>query len=914
MSARVTLPLRTITFSSMTPDTPESPMSQVLDDFALQVHASRESLLLAVEVAEVGTWDLDLRTQVLIWPARTRAMFGFSPDAPCSMEDFYACLHPDDLAATAKAFASAVDPAQRATYDVEYRAIGKEDGVVRWVAARGRGVFDEQGRCIRALGTAIDISAHRAAAERQAFLLRFVDALRLMSEPRDMLFESVRRLRQQLAASRVGYAEIRETEQYVLLEIDDVFGVPSLAGQYPLRSFGDGNVALLEQGLTAVFEDASQAAGNLGAHLETMRIHGQIAVPFLKDGRLRAVLYVHDASPRNWHADEIRLVEEVASRTWEAVERARAEQALREESRALETLNHTGALLAGDLGLDTVVQRVVDACRELTGAQFGAFFYTVPDSDGGTYQLYALSGVDRSAFANFPMPRATALFGPTFRGEAIVRSADVSRDPRYGQNKPHAGMPAGHLPVRSYLSVPVVTRADEVIGTLFLGHSLPDVFTARAERIATGMASQAAIAIDNARLFQAAQRAQATLQQRVAERGAELERAHEQLRQAQKMEAVGQLTGGIAHDFNNLLQGITGSLEIVRRRIAAGRHDDLPRFIDCAIQSARRAAALTHRLLAFSRRQPLAPRAVLANPLVLSMEELLRRTLGEGIALQLELQPQLWTTRCDVNQLENAILNLCINARDAMPHGGGLGIRTSNVSLDAASAAALGDIAPGDYICVRVTDPGTGMSPEVLAKAFDPFFTTKAIGQGTGLGLSMIYGFARQSEGHVNITSEPGRGTTVQLLLPRHAGDADADENLAPPEPQVPARRGETVLVVEDESVVRGLIVEVLHELGYQALEAADGPSGLAVLQSDKHIDLLVTDIGLPGLNGRQVADAARLQRPDLRVLFMTGYAETAAAAQGFLEPGMELLTKPFTMDVLAARLRSMVEGGRPPP
>ena len=892
-----------------TPESPTSQMSHVLDDLALQVHASRESLLLAIEVADVGTWDLDLRTQVLTWPARTKAMFGISADAPCGMEDFYAGLHPDDRAATADAFASALDPLRRATYDVEYRTIGKEDGVLRWVAAKGRGVFDEDGRCVRALGTAIDISAHRAAAARQAFLLNFVDGLRLLSEPREILFAAVRRLRQHLGASRVGYAEIREDTQVVLLEIDDVSDVPSLAGLHPLHAFGDGNLALLQRGLTAVFEDAALAPGNAAADLAGLQIHGQIAVPFLKDGRLRATLYVHQASPRSWHAQEIALVEDVGSRTWDAVERARAEQALREESRALETLNHTGALLAGELGLETVVQRVVDACRELTGAQFGAFFYTVADQDGGSYQLYALSGVERSAFAHFPMPRATQLFGPAFRGEAVVRSADITLDPRYGHNKPHAGMPPGHLPVRSYLALPVVTRSGEVIGTLFFGHPQPDVFTARAERIATGMASQAAIAIDNARLFQAAQRAQETLQQRIAERSAELERAHEQLRQAQKMEAVGQLTGGIAHDFNNLLQGITGSLEIVRRRIAAGRHDDLPRFIDGAIQSARRAAALTHRLLAFSRRQPLAPRALQANPLVMSMEELLRRTLGERIALRLELQPRLWTTRCDVNQLENAILNLCINARDAMPHGGGLRIRTHNVSLDAAAAAALGDVAPGDYVSMQVVDTGSGMSPEVLAKAFDPFFTTKPIGQGTGLGLSMIYGFARQSEGHVAITSEAGRGTTVQLLLPRHAGDAEADEQPAPAEPQATARRGETVLVVEDEAVVRSLIVEVLHELGYQPLEAADGPAGLAVLQSGAHIDLLVTDIGLPGLNGRQVADAARLQRPDLKVLFMTGYAETAAAAQGFLEPGMALLTKPFTMDVLAARLRSMVEG-----
>jgi len=887
-----------------------SPLSLALGDLAVAVQASPESLLLALEVAEVGTWDLDLRTQVLTWPTRTKAMFGIWPDVPCSMDDFYAGLHPEDRASTADAFASAVDPLRRATYDVEYRTVGKEDGKLRWVAARGRGVFDENGVCVRALGTAMDITAHRAAATRQAFLLGFVDTLRLSSQPRDIMVAAVRALRRHLGAGRVGYAEIREDGETVMLEIDDVSGVPSLAGQYPLEAFGAGNIALLRQGRTATFEDASIVPANLAAHLENMQIRGQIAVPFLKDGKLRAALYVNHASARVWQAEEIALVEDVASRTWDAVERARAEEALREETRALETLNHTGAMLAAELDLDTVVQRLVDACRELTGAQFGAFFYNVTDEAGASYMLYALSGAERSAFGDFTMPRATELFGPTFRGEGAIRSADITCDPRYARNPPHAGMPAGHLPVRSYLALPVVTRTGEVIGGMFFGHPQPGVFSGRAERIAIGMASQAAIAIDNARLFQAAERAREQLQHRVTERTAELERAHEQLRQSQKMEAVGQLTGGIAHDFNNLLQGITGSLEVVRRRISAGRTEDLQRFIDGAVQSARRAAALTHRLLAFSRRQPLAPRAVEANPLVLSMEELLRRTLGERTGLRLVLQPDLWPTRCDANQLESAILNLCINARDAMPDGGTLRIETCNSHLDEAYAGGRDDVVPGEYVCVQVADTGTGMSADVLAQAFDPFFTTKPIGQGTGLGLSMIYGFARQSDGHVRIDSTPGRGTTVKLFLPRHAGEADQAESLLPAADGHPvARRGETVLVVEDEAVVRSLIVEVLHELGYRALEAADGPGGLAILQSDAHIDLLVTDIGLPGLNGRQVADAARLLRPDLRVLFMTGYAETAARSDGFLEVGMELLTKPFTMDVLAGRLRVMVEG-----
>ncbi len=392
--------------------------------------------------------------------------------------------------------------------------------------------------------------------------------------------------------------------------------------------------------------------------------------------------------------------------------------------------------------------------------------------------------------------------------------------------------------------------------------------------------------------------------------GAEqLRAAEDALRQSQKMEAVGQLTGGIAHDFNNLLQGITGSLEIIQRRVAQGRTAEIDRFIAGATTAANRAAALTHRLLAFSRRQPLDPRPVRVNPLVSSMEDLLRRTIGERIELELVLGGGLWLTLCDPNQLENAILNLAINARDAMPEGGRLVIETANAHLDAAYAAGLQGVRPGQYVCLAVTDTGTGMDAETIGKAFEPFFTTKPIGQGTGLGLSMIYGFARQSEGHAKIYSEPGRGTTFKLYLPRHRGAAEAEEEAPARRAQPAADAGEVVLVVEDEPVVRGLIAETLAELGYAALEAADGPEGLAVLQSKRRIDLLITDIGLPGLNGRQVADAGRALRPGLKVLFMTGYAENAALASGFLEPGMAMITKPFAMDALAGRIRGIIAG-----
>jgi PAS domain S-box-containing protein len=382
----------------------------------------------------------------------------------------------------------------------------------------------------------------------------------------------------------------------------------------------------------------------------------------------------------------------------------------------------------------------------------------------------------------------------------------------------------------------------------------------------------------------------------------------EALRQSQKMEAVGQLTGGIAHDFNNLLQGISGSLDMMQTRLSQGRAQDIERWLEGAKTSAARAAALTHRLLAFARRQPLDPRTVRANPLVSSLEDMLRRTMGETIALDFAFCKDLWLTKCDPNQLENAVLNLAINARDAMPEGGRLTIETCNAHLDDSSRATGHDVAPGQYVCICVTDTGMGMDETTLSRAIEPFFTTKPPGQGTGLGLSMIYGFARQSEGYVRIYSEPDQGTTVKLFLPRYLSSSEDAARLPARKDMRGAEDGEVVLVVEDEPVVRGLILEVLDELGYRAIEAEDGPQGVAILQSSTRIDLLVTDIGLPGLNGRQVAEAGLEQRPGLKVLFMTGYAENAARASGFLEEGMEMITKPFAMDVLANRIRDILE------
>lgn len=381
----------------------------------------------------------------------------------------------------------------------------------------------------------------------------------------------------------------------------------------------------------------------------------------------------------------------------------------------------------------------------------------------------------------------------------------------------------------------------------------------------------------------------------------------DQLRQSQKMEAVGQLTGGLAHDFNNMLTGIIGGLDLAKRRMAQGRVEEAASFMDTATTAAERAAGLTHRLLAFSRRQTLDPQSVDINTLVSSVEDMLVRTLGEQVALALALASELWLTRTDPNQLESAILNLAINARDAMPNGGQLTIETANLSLDVAQQVGPDRIAPGDYVMVSVSDTGAGMSPEVLAKVFDPFFTTKPIGQGTGLGLSMVYGFVHQSGGHVGIYSEPGIGTTVKLYLPRLQGDAAPDEEKLQLGP-TPRGAGERVLLVEDDPQVRMLVRTVLEELGYKAMEAVDGPAALPILESDARINLLVTDVGLPGMNGRQLAEIARERRPDLPVLFITGYAANAAERASFLAPGMRMISKPFPMDGLARTLREILE------
>lgn len=729
----------------------------------------------------------------------------------------------------------------------------------------------------------------------------------------------------------------------------------------------------------------------------------------------------------------------------------------RAEAHTLEVLNRTGIAVAAEHDLEKLVQIVTDAGVELSHAEFGAFFYNVLREDGEAYTLYSLSGASREAFAQFPMPRNTAIFEPTFRGHGPVRSDDILADQRYGRSPPYHGMPKGHLPVRSYMAVSVVSRSGEVLGGLFFGHPQPRVFTERAERIVTALAAQASVAIDNARLHQTSQReirarGQAeealqklnqTLEQRAEQRAQQLaasltqledterrfrmlvegvtdyaiymldpmghvinwnagaarakgytreeiigrhfsvfytaedqssgvpgsalaaatetgkfetegwrvrkdgtrfwagviinrivdagghilgfakitrdltERraADERARQAQKMEGIGQITGGVAHDFNNLLTIIIGNLDTLQRNLRApdADHERLQRAADNAMRGARRAESLTQRLLAFSRQQPLDPKSVDLGRLVSGMSDLLNRTLGEHVTVETVLGGGLWRASADINQLELAILNLAINARDAMPKGGQLTIETANVYLDDKYAASQAEVVPGQYVMLAVTDSGTGMTPEVKAKAFDPFFTTKDVGHGTGLGLSQVYGFIKQSRGHVKIYSEVGEGTTVKLYLPRALLTA-ADQGHDQEQPLATGSKSETVLVVEDDADVRNFTCETLSELGYTVVAAGNGRAALSALEANPGIRLLFTDIGLPGgMNGRQLSEAARKLRPDLKILFTTGYARNAIVHDGRLDPGVELITKPFSQAALAGRLRDILDAKRVP-
>ncbi|PXW65394.1 ATP-binding protein [Methylobacterium sp. B4] len=597
----------------------------------------------------------------------------------------------------------------------------------------------------------------------------------------------------------------------------------------------------------------------------------------------------------------------------------------REDGRAdLDLLHGICVDLIGEQDLGALCGKIVDAAVRITGSQFGTMQRLCPPdhpSHPGHLEMLYSRGLTSEAEAGWQWVHPASVTSCTAalkRGQRAVIPDFEAWDDIAGTDDLLAFRRSG---IRSAQTTPLMSRSGRLLGMISTHWKAPHEPTERDLRLLDILARQAADLLERTMAEDALRQSEErlrlsearlrelneTLEARVRARTDDLLAAEGQLRQAQKMEAIGQLTGGLAHDFNNLLAGISGSLELMQIRMGQGRLGDVGRYMDVAQGAAKRAAALTHRLLAFSRRQTLDPKPTDVNRLVVDMEELVRRTIGPQIDLEVVGAAGLWPTLIDPGQLENALLNLCINARDAMPTGGRITIATGNRWVDRNYAARY-DLPEGQYLSVSVTDTGTGMPPEVVARVFEPFFTTKPLGKGTGLGLSMIYGFAQQSGGHVRIQSEVGLGTRVCLYLPRHHGEALSDDIAGEAFALRPVGRGETVLVVDDEPSVRMLVVEVLEDMGYATIEAADGVAGLKVLQSDARIDLVVTDVGLPGgMNGRQMADAARERRRDLKVLFITGYAEGAAIGDRQLGPGLQVLTKPFAMDALAARVKELV-------
>jgi PAS domain S-box-containing protein len=683
---------------------------------------------------------------------------------------------------------------------------------------------------------AADIALLNAAEIRQLCLIELGDRLRGAESESDIAITVAGLIGRALGCTRAGYAAVRRN--CAIVERDWTDGsIPLLGGIYEFDDLGEHYVAPLKRGEMLVVPDVRQHPATASHATSWLGINAAaiLNIALLEEGAVVALLYAHQTTPRDWTSEDVALLTDIASRTWEALGRTRAAAKLRDLNETLEA-----------------------QVRERTAQRDRMWTLT-------TDLMMVSNKSGRILSVN---PAWTHLLG--WREDELVGRAFydfIHPDDRERTRKERKKLDAGltlHKFENRYL-----TRDGAEIWLSWKAMPDGDIIHSVARDIT-------------------AEREQA---------GA-LQAAEEALRHAQKMEAVGQLTGGLAHDFNNLLQGIVGSLDLVQKRIEQGRFDTLAEYAAQARASADRAGALTHRLLAFSRRSPIDPKPIAANPLILGMEPLLRRTIGELFILKFELDPDLWPTHCDPHQLDSAILNLVINARDAMPDGGMLTIASRNMP-DAET----------DSICISVTDTGTGMPADVIARAFDPFYTTKPIGQGTGLGLSMVYGFMRQSGGQAKIVSAVGQGTTVKLFLPRYTG------NLAPAEPGQPSAASTpepagsgAVLVLEDEPIVRAIVVEILGDLGYTAIEAADGPSGLEILNSPRRIDLLITDIGLPGLNGRQVAEAARQTRKNLKILFMTGYAETAAMADGFLQPGMQMITKPFAIDSLASRITAIIE------
>ncbi|MEB0040660.1 MULTISPECIES: GAF domain-containing protein [unclassified Pseudomonas] len=851
---------------------------------------AEQRVKLANSIAAVGVWEYTISRNQLHFDSQARMIAELSPEQlDPTVEDFLVAVHVEDRSALVQAVAQALSARSTGEISLDFRVHPRVDGLPSWLTIRGRRMQERDGT-VRLIGTARDITlerngeenlrrinavlesqiVERACAERfQAALLILGDQLREKTGCTEIRQAAARILGMTLGIERVAFATVDLEQDSIVIKRDWVLGaVPSLVGVYSLNSFG-ALFDAMRRGEGVVINDtqldARTAQGDGECQARGMRT--LINIPLLEQGVITTLLMLHGVQPRIWSDEEVSFVRDVAERSWVAMERSRAERALRDSELQFRTLADNMSQLAWTAEPSGKIYWYNKRWYDYTGTSLEA--------------MLALGW--RSVHDPAHFDRVTA------RVKHCFATGSVWEDtfPMRGRDGNYSWFLSRALPIRDGLG-----HVTHWLGT-------------HTDITAQVNAEEALRELNDSLERRVAERTRemVTINELLQVEMSERESAEEALRHAQKMDAIGQLTGGIAHDFNNMLTGVLGALDLIQRRVAAGRVAEVDRYINAAMTSANRAASLTHRLLAFARRQSLNPQAVDVNQMVMSMEELLRRTLGESIELCIDLQPRLWQANTDEHQLESALLNLVINARDAMPEGGRLTVSSTVVHVDIQREA----MAPGEYVLLSVEDSGFGMSPEVIRRAFDPFFTTKPIGQGTGLGLSMVYGFVKQTGGHVQIESVVQEGTRIQLYLPCHL--EQGARHIAEPESLSAPRavRGEQVLVVEDEVAVRLLVIDVLRELGYSTLEAGDSKTALPVLQSAERIDLLISDVGLPGLNGRQLAEMARQFRPDLPVLFMTGYARNAEVRAELLDPGMDILTKPFSVDELALKVRSMI-------
>jgi PAS domain S-box-containing protein len=811
-----------------------------------------------------------------------------------------------------------------------------------------------------------DITQRRVAELRQAFLLELSDKLRRCEQPLELLSCAVDELGRHLGAHRVGYGRVEPDDATIVLEASFVDGVQPLTGSFPLNGFGAHNIALQRRGVTVVHDDLLADKRHDAATWGAIQTRAFVSVPLVRDGAFRGALYVNQRVPRRWTEHDIAIIEDVAARIWDALERARAEQILRANEAQFRALaqampNHVWTAPANGL-LDWFNDRVYD----YSGAARGSL-----DGEGWASMVHP-----EDLIIAAPRWAAALASGQQYEAEFRLRRADGAFRWHLARAVPLRGQDGGVLSwvgtntdiddqktttkalahLNEHLErevaerttdrnrlwrlssdIMLVARFDAVItavnpaGTKILGwpedqivgKSLQDFvlagdFDESAKAIARVAQTDASLRFENRYehkdggvrwISWTAVRGEGLINAVGRDLTADKEHAealHQteiQLRQAQKMEAIGQLTGGVAHDFNNILQVISANLNLLMRLVPA--QEKVTHRIDNALGAVRRGAQLASQLLAFGRRQPLEPKVVNVGRLLVGMEDMLRRALGSSIEIETVVSGGLWHTLVDPTQIESALLNLAINARDAMDGTGKLTLEASNASLDDAYAYRHLDVSPGQYVLLAVTDTGCGMAREVIEKAFDPFFSTKAEGRGTGLGLSMVYGFVKQSGGHVKIYSEVGHGTVVKIYLPRSQQSEDVLTVV-----DAGAVRGgaETILVAEDDEDVRSTVVEMLTELGYFVVKAKDAASALAIIESGVVIDLLFTDVVMPGpLKSPELARQAQARQPSMAVLFTSGYTENAIVHGGRLDPGVHLLPKPYGRDALALKVRQVL-------